>query len=175
MSTNSSQPARKLLPEASSSIKNRIRKRRSERTLRVSPAKIIKAEEMLFKGHTQREVGRTLHMSTHTVARVVKTEHFQDFIREQRERLFGLASVAIESVQEGLSTDPHLAYAFLKDLGIIPSRDAMMQLGATPSAQTSQEEREERQRHFIAAAIQERHRVFEIELPDDIKEAMEKA
>ena len=144
MSTNSSQPARKLQPEASSSIKNRIRKRRSERTLRLSPAKIIKAEEMLLKGHTQREVGRTLHMSTHTVSRVVKTEHFQDFIREQRERLFGLASVALDSLRDGIANDPDLAYAFLKDLGIIPSRDAMVQLTATPSAQTPQEEREER-------------------------------
>jgi hypothetical protein len=88
----------------------------------------MKAQTMIVEGHTHREIGRTLRMSEHTVAKIIRSEDFQNFIREQRERLFGIAPIAMDSLVAGVATDPHLAYALLKDLGIIPARDLMLAL-----------------------------------------------
>jgi hypothetical protein len=74
-----------------------------------------------------REVSRNLHMSAHTVAKVVRTEDFVRHIKEMQERLFGIAPIALESFRAKVATDGNLAYSFLKDLGIIPSPGAMAQ------------------------------------------------
>ena len=124
---SSKQPA-KQPRAASSSSANRIRPERKVQKLRVPPGKIIKAQAMLAEGHSQREVSRELHMSGHSVAKIIRSEDFQNFIRQQREQLFAIAPLALESVRAGVMTDSRLAYVFLKDLGIIPSREAMVNM-----------------------------------------------
>jgi hypothetical protein len=64
---------------AASNIESGIRGGRKVQSLRVAPGKIIKAQTMLIEGYSQREIGRVLHLSPHTVAKVVKTEDFQNF------------------------------------------------------------------------------------------------
>lgn len=68
----------KVPHSAASNRKKRERSVRKVQPLRVPPGKIIKAQAMLIEGRSQREIGRTLHMSGHTVAKVVSTE---DFVR----------------------------------------------------------------------------------------------
>jgi hypothetical protein len=112
-------------------------------------------------------------MSEHTVAKIIRSEDFQNFIREQRERLFGIAPIAMDSLVAGVTTDPHLAYALLKDLGIIPARDLALALGTAKPPVTSAEERQERQARVLAAVILERKRVFDIELPEEMEKALD--
>jgi hypothetical protein len=44
----------------------------------------------LVQGRSQREIGRTLHISPMTVAKII-TSDFQSFITAQREGVFGIA------------------------------------------------------------------------------------
>ena len=88
-------------------------------------------------------------------------------------QLFAIAPDALDSFRAGVMTDPHLAYVFLKDLGIVPSREAMLNLTHVEPPAPSIEDRQARQTRIIAAVIEERHRVFNIQLPDDMKEALE--
>jgi transcriptional regulator with XRE-family HTH domain len=159
---------------ASSSVENPTPAGQTIQSLRIAPGKILKAEAMVVEGCSQREIARELHMSGHTVAKIIRSEDFQNFIRQQREQLFAIAPVALDSVRAGVMTDSHLAYAFLKDLGIVPSRDAMLNLAHVEPPAPSIEDRQSRQIRMIAAVIEERHRVFGIELPDDIEQAIEK-
>jgi hypothetical protein len=48
-------------------------------SLRVSPGKIVQAQGLLIQGHSRRSVSRSLHMSEHTVAKIVRTADFQKF------------------------------------------------------------------------------------------------
>ena len=118
---------------------------------------------MLVEGHSQREVGRTLHMSAHTVAKVIKTEDFVDHIKQMQERLFAIAPDALASFHAQVKMDGHLAYVFLKDLQIIPTRDALAQFvnAATPS---SSETGFQRQCRLIASVLFEANQQMEVPL-----------
>ena len=65
----------------------------------------MKAQAMLIEGHSQREVGRTLHMSAHTVAKVIKTEDFVDHIKQMQERLFAIAPDTLASFHAQVKLD----------------------------------------------------------------------
>src|ERR1700683_2199811 len=162
----------KELHAAASGRTNRVRPRRKIQSLRIPPGKIIKAQAMLIEGHSQREIGRTLHMSGHTVAKVVKAEDFARHIKEMQERLFAIAPIAIESFRAQAQTDGYLAFAFLKSLGIIPSPEAMAQFLNTATPQT--ETGEERQARMLAAVLLEGRRHCGVELPEDFDAAMAK-
>jgi hypothetical protein len=157
---------------AASGRKNRVRPSRKIQSLRVPPGKIIKAQGMLLEGHSQREIGRTLHMSGHTVAKVIKAEDFVRHIKEMQERLFAIAPIAIESFRSEVATDGILAYTFLKDLGIIPSPEAIAQFlnATTPQTETG----EERQARMLAAVLLEGRKNYGINLPEDFDAAMGK-
>ena len=126
---------------------------------------------MLVEGHSQREVGRTLHMSAHTVAKVIKTEDFVDHIKQMQERLFAIAPDALASFHAQVKMDGHLAYVFLKDLQIIPTRDALAQFvnAATPS---SSETGFQRQCRLIASVLFEANQQMEVPLGPEIETAL---
>jgi hypothetical protein len=157
---------------AVSGRKNRARLGRKVQSLRVPPGKIIKAQAMLIQGDSQREIARTLHMSEHSVAKVVRAENFQNFLREQQERLFAIAPDALESFHAQVKMDGHLAYVFMKDLGIIPSRESLVNLMNVTSPQN--EAGEERQARMVACALLEGNKNFGVDLPKDIEEALAK-
>ena len=159
---------------AASNIESGIRGGRKVQSLRVAPGKIIKAQTMLVEGCSQREISRVLEMSPHTVAKLIKTEDFQNYIRSQREQLFGIASLALESLRALVATDGRLAYILLKDLGVIPDREAMLNLAHVEPPPQNKDERDARQINLIAAVIQQRHKVFGIELPAEMTAALEK-
>ena len=156
---------------ASSSRKNRVTPGQKVKSLRLPPGKLIQAQAMLIEGHSQRAIGRTLHMSEHTVAKVVRAADFQNFIKQQQEQLFGIAPIAIESFRTRVATDGNLAYAFLKDLGIIPSPAAMAQFMAAP---TPADAGYERQIQMVSAVLLESHKNFGVDLPPGVEEALAK-
>jgi hypothetical protein len=134
---------------------------KKSKPLRVPPGKIVKAQALLVQGRSQREVARALRISPMTVAKIIKAEDFQGFIKEQQERVFGIATIAIESFRAEIARNGNLAYSFLKDLGIIPSPEAMAQfLNAAPSqAETG----EERQARMLACVLLEARKNYGLE------------
>jgi hypothetical protein len=109
-------------------------------------------------------------MSGHTVAKVVRRADFQNFIREQQERLFAIAPDALESFRSQVKVNGHLAYIFMKDLGIIPSREALVNLMAP--APTEAETGLERQLRMVAAVLLEGHKNLGVDLPPDVEAAL---
>src|ERR1700691_4996662 len=155
---------------AASERTNRVRPSRKIQSLRVPPGKIIKAQAMLIEGHSQREIGRTLHMSGHTVAKVVKAKDFARHIKEMQERLFAIAPIAIESFRAQVQTDGYLAFAFLKSVGIIPSPEAIAQFLNAGTSQT--ESGEARQARMLAAVLLEGRKNYGVELPEGFDAAV---
>lgn len=140
--------------------------------VRVPPGKIVQAQALLVQGQSQREIGRALHMSPMTVAKILKTEDFQGFIKGMQEKLFALAPDALASLQAQLKIDGQLAYVFMKDLGIIPSREALA--GMMAPSPTEAETGMERQLKMVAAVLLEGHENFNVGLPESIVVAMAK-
>jgi hypothetical protein len=153
----------------SSEIHGRSRK---SKPLRVPPGKIVQAQALLVQGHSQREISRTLHMSPMTVAKIIKAEDFQGFIKEMREKLFAFAPDALASFHAQVKVDGHLAYAFMKDLGIIPSREALVTLMNPAPSETVSGEMQ--QAYMAACALLEGNKNFGIDLPADVAMAMAK-
>jgi len=91
--------------------------------IRVPPAKLIQAQALLIQGHSQREIGRTLHISPMTVAKVAKSRDFQTAIQDAQLRLIAQLSAVVDCVIDGAKRDPHLGYKLLKDLGVIAPPD----------------------------------------------------
>jgi hypothetical protein len=140
--------------------------------LRVPPGKVVQAQALLVQGKSQREIGRELHMSPMTVAKIIKTEDFQGFIKGMQEKLFAIAPDALASFHAQVKIDGHLAYVFMKDLGIIPSREALstMMIPVPTEAETGME----RQLKMVAAVLLEGHENFNVDLPDNVMTAMAK-
>ena len=109
---------------------------RKSRPLRVPPGKIVQAQALLVQGRSQRAIGRELRISPMTVAKIIRTENFQNFLKEQQERVFGIVPIALESFRAEVATNGILAHAFLKDLGIIPPPEAIAQFLNTATAKT---------------------------------------
>jgi hypothetical protein len=145
---------------------------RKSKPLRVPPAKIVQAQALLVQGRSQRAIARELHVSPMTVAKIIKTEDFQNFLKEQRERVFGIVPIAIESFRAEVATNGILAHAFLKDLGIIPSPEAIAQFLSTATPQT--ETGEERQARMLACVLLEGRKNYGLDLGEDFDAAMAK-
>lgn len=160
---------KKVPRSASSSRKTPVKPGGKVNSLRVPPGKILKAEAMLVEGHSQREIGRKLHMSAHTVAKIVRTEDFAQHQKNMQERVFAIAPDAIESFRKQVATDGKLAYAFLKDLQIIPSPQAMAQFIA---AATPPESGYSRQAKMVACVLLESRKNFGVKLTPEMEKAL---
>ena len=164
--------ALKEVPQsASSSRKNCVIHGGKVNSLRVPPGKRLKAEAMLVEGHSQREISRTLHMSEHIVAKIVNTEDFAQHIKEMQERVFGIAPDAIESFRKQVATDGKLAYAFLKDLQIIPSPQAIAEFMA---AATPAESGYERQKRMLVDVLLSGREAYGTPLPPEMEKVLAK-
>jgi hypothetical protein len=145
---------------------------RKSKPLRVPPGKIVQAQALLVQGRSQRAIGRELRISPMTVAKIIKTEDFQNFLKEQQERVFGIVPIALESFRAEVATNGILAHTFLKDLGIIPSPEAIAQFlnTAAPQAETG----EERQARMLACVLLEGYKNYALDLGEDFDAAMAK-
>jgi hypothetical protein len=120
--------------------------------IRVPPAKLIQAQALLIQGHSQREIGRTLHISPMTVARVAKSRDFQTVIQDAQQTLIAQLSAVVDCVIDGAKRDPYLGYKLLKDLGVIAVPDADFQR-ISGGAATADEALAQRQIACIATAL----------------------
>lgn len=142
--------------------------------IRISPGKLLQVQGRLLQGESQRQVARELRVSRNTVGKVIQTPDFQSVIKEQRERLFSIVPAAVDSLRAGVATDPHLAFALLRNLGIVPDRAAMLALANATSSMNREDQGGLRQAVMLAACMLESQRVYGTELPDDIKARLKK-
>ena len=58
------------------------------------------------------------------MTRIVRSDEMQDFVRQMRERVFGLGDCAIHALQHALreQRDGRLAFQLLLSIGVIPSQ-----------------------------------------------------
>jgi hypothetical protein len=133
--------------------------------IRISPGKLLQVQGRLLQGESQRQIARELRVSRRTVVRVIKTENFVRHIKEMQERLFAIVPIALESFRAQVATDGNLAYALLKDLQIIPTREALEQFvnATTPVAPGY-----ERQARMLASVLSEAHEHLGLDSLNDV-------
>lgn len=141
----------------------------------ISEARILRIQHRHFAGQTNREIVRAEHCGRNTVSTVVKAPELQEHLQGIREKMWGLADSAADVVRESIvqNRDARVAYELLRDVGVLP-RASQIVCQPNQSATMAPENAMARQTRLIAAVIAERHRVFGIELPADMKEALER-
>jgi hypothetical protein len=148
--------------------------RADEKRIRIAPGKLLQVQGRLLQGESQRQIARELRVSRNTVGKVIRSEDFQSVIQEQRGRLFSIVPAAVDSLRAGVSTDPHLAFALLRNLGIVPDREAMLSLANATSSTNREDQGGLRQAVMLAACMLESQNVYGTELPEDIKARLKK-
>jgi hypothetical protein len=131
-------------------------------------------------GESIRQIAREERRDRATVTKIVRSDEMQGFVQKMRERLYGFAFDAMNSVEHSLKqqNDARLAYRILTDIGIVPSAEERHSIAAQPpsinkSTMTPLElaiaENEDgsinRVAYGAACVMEESARVFGTELP----------
>lgn len=97
---------------------------------RVPPGQQARILQKHVAGKSITEISKEEHRNRETVSKIVRGPEMQEFVREMRERLFGLASDAISAVQDALTEqkDGRLAFQFLVSIGVVPSPEERQSL-----------------------------------------------
>ena len=89
----------------------------------VPPPQSARIMQRYAGGESIRQIAREERRDRATITKIVRSDEMQDFVQRMRERFYGLAFDAINTVQHSLQqqNDPRLAYRLLCDIGIVPS------------------------------------------------------
>ena len=81
-------------------------------------------------GQSIREIAREEGRARETVTKIVRSPDMERMVRQMRERYYGLADDALESLRRALEreTNGRLAHQVLKDVGVVPSPEERMLL-----------------------------------------------
>jgi phage replication-related protein YjqB (UPF0714/DUF867 family) len=122
-------------------------------------------------GESNREIARAEGRDRETVARIVKSSEMAGFVEEMKEEFRGLVPDAINAIRYALQVqkDARIALEVLRSNGLAPRSGEPEQLPITPATKN---ERDARQIGVLAAVIAERRRVFNVELPADMEQAL---
>ena len=131
-------------------------------------------------GESIRQIAREENRDRATVTKIVRSDEMQAFVQKMRERFYGLAFDAMNSVEHSLQhqNDARLGYRILTDIGVVPSAGERYSIATQPpsidkSTMTPLElataENEDgsinRAAYGAACVIEESARVFGTELP----------
>jgi hypothetical protein len=125
-------------------------------------------------GKTQVEIAKEEGIDRETVRRIVTSPELNAYVEEKKELWRGLCDEALEAVRRLLrENDRQVALRVLESNGVIPPEGVLVNQNIQTQTM-SKKDRETRQILGIAAVIQSRHATFGIELPDEMKQAVEK-
>jgi hypothetical protein len=143
--------------------------------LHIPSAKIVRIERRHLEGESNREIARAEHCGRNTVAKIVKAPELQEHLQRIRERMWGMADHAADVVFEAIvqNRDARISYELLRDIGVLPRASQIVQQPAQLAM--TREERDDWQTRAIASVIAERRRVFGIELPNEMQQALDQA
>jgi hypothetical protein len=118
-------------------------------------------------GESLLQIGREEHRDRDTVARIVKSEEMQEFIRQMREQFYGLAGDAIAAVRYALQNDKdgRLGFQLLTTMGVIPSEAERSALAPTQDAEDAEEAAVATQASQLAYIMINRAKIFGQPLP----------
>ena len=146
----------------------------------VPPPQSARIIEQYIGGKSIRQIAREEQRDRATVTKIVRSDEMQGFVQKMRERLYGFAFDAMNSVEHSLKqqNDPRLAYRMLSDIGIVPSTGERYSIATQPpsigkSTMTplelamakDEDGRINRAAYGAACVIEESARVFGTELP----------
>lgn len=81
---------------------------------------IVRIQQRHISGEKNSSIARAEGCDRHTVARIVKSSEMAAFVQQMRERLYGLAPLALDAVEHALnSKDTKSALEVLKAAGVI--------------------------------------------------------
>jgi hypothetical protein len=81
---------------------------------------IVRIQQRHISGEKNSSIARAEGCDRHTVARIVKSSEMAAFVQQMRERLYGLAPLALDAVEYALnSKDTRSALEVLKAAGVI--------------------------------------------------------
>lgn len=85
-------------------------------------------------GESIRQIAREEQRDRATVTKIVRSEDMNAFVREMRERLYGLGCDAMTAVEYELRLrkNGRLGYQLLTDIGIVPSPQEKFEIGYQP-------------------------------------------
>jgi hypothetical protein len=141
----------------------------------IPSAKIVRIERRYLEGQSAREIARAENCGRNTVSRIVKAPELQEHLQRIRERIWGMADFAADVVLEAIveKRDVRVSYELLRDIGVLPRASQIVQQPAQLAM--TREERDDWQTRVIASVIAERRRVFGIELPGEMQQALNQA
>jgi transposase len=139
----------------------------------ISSAKIVRIERRYLEGQSSREIARAENCGRNTVSKIVKAPELQEHLQRIRERIWGMADSAADVVLEAIveKRDVRISYELLRDIGVLPRASQIVQQPAQLAV--TREERDDWQTRAIASVIAERRRVFGIELPNEMQQALD--
>ena len=105
---------------------------------RVPPPQVERIKERHILGQSQREIARAEGRSRPTIAKIVKSEEMQAYVRHMRERYYGLGFDALDAVQHALQfrKDGQLGRQLLVDIGVAPSPGEIYAIASQPDKAT---------------------------------------
>jgi hypothetical protein len=108
---------------------------------RVPPPQRLRIMQKYVAGESFVQIGREEHRDRDTVARIVKSDEMQEFLRQMREQFYGLAGDAIEAVRYALQNerDGRLGFQLLSTMGVIPSEAERSTLAPTQSSDDAEQ------------------------------------
>jgi hypothetical protein len=85
-------------------------------------------------GASIRQIARDEKRDRATVTKIVRSDEMQVFVQKMRERFYGLAFDAMDTVEHSLQqqNDARLAYRMLSDIGIVPSAGERYSIATEP-------------------------------------------
>jgi len=89
----------------------------------VPPPQSARIMHRYIQGQSIRQIAREEKRDRATVTKIVRAEEVTEYVRNMRERFYGLGEAALSAVQRALEAgDARLAYEHLKDIGVVPER-----------------------------------------------------
>ena len=132
---------------------------------------IQRIQQRHIAGEKNSAIARAEGCDRHTVARIVKAPEMKAYVAEMRERFNGLAPLALDTIEAGLTTlkDPRLAYEVLKGIGVIDPRGNTVAIDVERESDSAKEQRLKMEwLGALSFLAMERNQVFGITLEPEL-------
>jgi hypothetical protein len=134
----------------------------------IPPPQSARIMHRYIAGESIRQIAREEKRDRETVTKIVRSEEVAEYVRNMRERFYGLGETALGAVQRALEQgDARLAYEHLKDIGVVPDREmtnALQRQMEAPTG-TAEDQAVEREIQKLAFLTYNRAKTFGQPLP----------
>jgi len=142
---------------------------------RVPAPQRVRVLQKFATGKSIVQIAREEKRNRETVARIVHSDEMNDYVRQMREKFYGLADLAIAAVQHALAEerDAQVGYRILLDTGVIPSPDERQHLQSTPAVNDPMQGFKDQLARIVGIQLERRH-IYGTPFPE-LDEDIEKA